>query len=204
MGADEHESEYDEAAELERRTLLALLGINAVMFLVEAVAGWLGQATGLVADSLDMLADASVYAIALYAVGRSRSLQTKAAALSGALQIALGVLVAVDVVRRFVVGSEPMSLLLIGIGLVALAANLACLALISKHREGGIHMRASWIFSANDVIANIGVIIAGALVWLLGSRIPDLVIGAIIAAVVLRGGVRILLDVRTERAEADA
>jgi Co/Zn/Cd efflux system component len=202
MGGDENE--YDEAAELERRTLLLLLGINGAMFVVEAVSGWLGQATGLVADSLDMLADASVYAIALYAVGRSRSLQSNAAAVSGVMQIALGLLVAVDVVRRLLVGSEPVSLLIVGIGLVALAANLTCLALISKHREGGIHMRASWIFSANDVIANIGVIVAGVLVWLFGSRIPDLVIGAAIAVVVIRGGVRILLEVRAEKAGAGA
>jgi len=202
MGADENE--YDEAAELERRTLHVLLGINGAMFVVEAVAGWLGQASGLAADSLDMLADAFVYAIALYAVGRSRSLQSKAAAASGVLQIALGLLVAVDVARRLLFGSEPVSLLIIGIGLVALAANLTCLALISRHREGGIHMRASWIFSANDVIANLGVIVAGVLVWLLGSRIPDLVIGAAIAVVVIRGGFMILLEVRAERAEADA
>lgn len=202
MGADENE--YDEAAELERRTLYVLLGINGAMFVVEAVAGWLGQASGLAADSLDMLADAFVYAIALYAVGRSRSLQAKAAAASGVLQIALGLLVAADVVRRLLFGSEPVSPLIIGIGLVALAANLTCLALISRHREGGIHMRASWIFSANDVIANIGVIVAGVLVWLLGSRIPDLVIGAAIAVVVIRGGFKILLEVRAERAEADA
>jgi Co/Zn/Cd efflux system component len=200
MGADE----YDEAAELERRTLYALLGINGAMFAVEAVAGWLGQASGLAADSLDMLADAFVYAIALHAVGRSRSLQSKAATVSGVLQIALGLLVAVDVARRLLVGSEPVSPLIIGIGLVALAANLTCLALISRHREGGIHMRASWIFSANDVIANIGVIVAGVLVWLLGSRIPDLVIGAAIAVVVIRGGFKILLEVRAERAEVDA
>jgi len=157
-----------------------------------------------VADSLDMLADAFVYTIALYAVGRSRSLQSNAAAVSGVLQIALGLLVMADVARRLLVGSEPVSLLIIGIGLVALAANLTCLALISRHREGGIHMRASWIFSANDVIANIGVIVAGVLVWLLGSRIPDLVIGAAIAVVVIRGGFKILLEVRTERAEAGA
>ncbi|HEX5643091.1 MAG TPA: cation transporter [Thermoleophilia bacterium] len=200
MGADENE--YDEAAELERRTLLVLLGINGALFVVEAVAGWIGQATGLVADSLDMLADAFVYAIALSAVGRSRRLQSNAAAVSGVLQIALGLLVVADVARRLLAGSEPVSLLIVGIGLVALAANLTCLALISKHREGGIHMRASWIFSANDVIANIGVIVAGVLVWLLGSRIPDLVIGAAIAVVVIRGGVKILLEVRTEKAEA--
>jgi hypothetical protein len=67
------------AAALERRALWMLLGINATLFVGEAVAGWVGQSTGLMADSLDMLADASVYGIALYAVGRSRGLQATAA-----------------------------------------------------------------------------------------------------------------------------
>jgi len=194
------ENELDEAAELERRTLLTLLAINASMFVVELVAGWLADASGLVADSLDMLADASVYAIALYAVGRSVRLKADAATASGILQIALGAGVLLDVARRFAYGSEPVSALMIGIGLVALAANIACLALIARHREGGVHMRASWIFSANDVIANLGVILSGVLVCSLGSAWPDLVVGAAIGVVVVRGGVKILGEAREARA----
>ena len=183
--------ELDEAAELERRTLWALLAINGVMFVVEAIAGWWGESAGLLADSLDMCADASVYGIALYAVGRSRRLQATAAATSGVLQIVLGFGVLLEVARRFIYGSEPASLLMMGVGAVAFVANLSCLLLIAKHREGGIHMRASWIFSTNDVIANVGVVVSGALVMLLGSRLPDLVIGTIISAVVVRGGMQI-------------
>ena len=78
------------------------------------------------------------------------------------------------------------------VALVALAANIACMALIARHREGGLHMKASWIFSTNDVIANIGVIVAGTLVAWTGSRFPDLAIGALIAVVVASGAVRIL------------
>ncbi|ABW67945.1 cation transporter [Desulfosudis oleivorans] len=181
-----------EAARLERNTLWMLLVINGVMFVVEAGAGWWGESSGLVADSLDMLADAFVYAISLYAVGRSPGMQTGAARASGVLQMLLGLGVLVDVARRFVYGSEPVSLLMITIGTVALAANISCLLLLSKHRQGGVHMRASWIFSTNDVIANLGVILSGALVMVLGTRLPDLVIGAVIAFIVVRGGVRIL------------
>jgi len=149
--------EIDEAAELERRTLWTLLAINASMFAVEAVASWRGDSTGLLADSLDMLADASVYGIALHAVGRSPRLQASAATASGALQIALGLGALAEVAHNFYYGSAPMSLLMITVSIMALAANTACLALIAKHRKGGVHMRASWTFSANDVIATLGV-----------------------------------------------
>lgn len=182
----------------ERKTLLIVLVINALMFVFEFGLGWVAQSTGLVADSLDMLADASVYAISLYAIGRSALLKHRAARYSGWLQIGLALLVLVDVLRRFMLGSEPVSGLMMSVGLVALVANVICLSLIMKHRDGGVHMRASLIFSANDVIANAGVILSGALVWWLGSRLPDLVIGLIIALLVLRGGVRILREAAEE------
>jgi len=188
-----------EAARLERNTLWALLAINGIMFVVEAGAGWWGQSTGLMADSLDMLADAFVYAISLYAVGRSTGIQAGAARASGVLQMLLGLGVLLDVTRRFAYGSEPVSLLMITVGAVALAANISCLLLLSRHRQGGVHMRASWIFSTNDVIANLGVILSGALVMVLGTRIPDLVIGAAISFVVVRGGIRILREAKAAR-----
>jgi Co/Zn/Cd efflux system component len=162
------------------------------MFVGEAVIGWMSESTGLLADSLDMLADALVYTIALIAVGRSNRLQSSAAATSGVLQIALGLGVLFEVGRRYLYGSEPLSVAIMATGAVALVANVACLAILAKHRNGGAHMRASWIFSTNDVIANMGVILSGGLVLLLGSRIPDLVVGGLISVVVLRGGVQIL------------
>lgn len=191
--------EMEARNEQERRTLRIVLGINAAMFLFEIVLGWWAQSTGLIADSLDMLADALVYAISLYAVGRAETLKDRAARLSGMLQMGLAVLVLADVLRRFLYGSEPVSMMMMAVGTVALVANSICLALIAKHKDGGVHMRASLIFSANDVIANLGVIVSGGLVWLLGSRYPDLLIGAAIALLVLYGGIRILREVAAHR-----
>lgn len=162
------------------------------MFIAEVMVGWIAESTALLADSLDMLADAAVYGMALYAASRSGGTQQTAARVSGVLQIVLGLGVLGEVFRRALFGSEPTSQLMIGAGVIALAANLICLRLISKHRDGGAHMRASWIFSKNDVIANTGVIAAGLLVMASSSSIPDLVIGVAIASVVLWGGVRIL------------
>jgi len=171
--------ERNEAASLERKTLRVLLGINAAMFVLEAITGWFGQSTGLIADSLDMAADASVYGIAL----------------------GLGVLI--EVLRRYFYGSEPISELMIVIGAIALAANVFCLFLMAKHRNGGVHMRASWIFSKNDVIANLGVIASGALVLLLENRFPDLIIGAVISTLVVRGGIQILSEAKHESANCE-
>jgi len=91
-------------------------------------------------------------------------------------------------------GSEPESIWIMGFGLLALLANVWCLLLIAKHRHGEIHMRASWIFSKNDVIANVGVILGGFLVYLFNSHLPDLLIGFAIALIVIRGGISIIKD----------
>ena len=176
----------------EAGTLRILLGINAVLFLVEIVAGWLAQSTGLIADSLDMLADAFVYGLGLWAVGRATAAKLRTAHASGVLQALLAAGVFVDVARRWVVGSTPEPPAMIGISVLALAGNVACLLLLARHRHGGAHMRASWIFSTNDVLANLGVMAAGALVAATGSRVPDLVIGTAVAVLVLLGAVRIL------------
>ncbi|HDZ58190.1 MAG TPA: cation transporter [Pseudomonas xinjiangensis] len=176
----------------ESSTLRVLLGINAFMFVVEMSAGLIAQSTGLIADSLDMFADALVYALALFAVGHGVKMQVRAAHMAGVLQLILALGVLIEVGRRFIFGSEPESLMMMAVAFVALIANVGCLLLISKHREGGAHMKASWIFSANDVVINIGVIAAGGLVAWTGSSYPDLIIGTVVGLIVLNGARRIL------------
>lgn len=172
--------------------LVWLLAINGAMFVAEMVVGLLAHSTGVMADSLDMLADALVYGTGLYAIGRSAIAKHRAAFWSGIFQVVLAGAILIEVARRTLFGSEPDSTLMMAVSMVALAANAYCLKLLSKHRDGEVHMRASWIFSRSDVIANAGVILAGALVAVTGSRWPDLIVGTAIAAVVLHGGHEIL------------
>ncbi|EHU2953344.1 TPA: cation transporter [Acinetobacter baumannii] len=176
----------------QAKVLKLLLAINGVLFLIEFISGIIAASTGLIADSLDMFADAAVYGIALYAVGKASKYQLKAAHFAGWIQLLLALIVIVDVVRRFMFGSEPESDLMILIGFLALIANVSCLYLISGHKDGGAHMKASWIFSANDVIVNMGVILAGVLVAWTGSAYPDLIIGILVSLFVLNGARKIL------------
>ncbi|MFN3610770.1 cation transporter [Tepidimonas sp.] len=178
--------------ETEARVLWTLLAINGVMFLLEVGVGIVAQSAGVLADAMDMFADAAVYGVALLAVGRSAARKLQAAHLAGWLQLMLALLALAEVGRRWIQGSEPVSALMMGVGAVALVANVACLWLVARYRGLGAHMKASAIFSANDVLANLGVIVAGGLVAWTGSAVPDLVVGSVIGLVVLDGARRIL------------
>lgn len=181
-----------EGTNQEVGTLRLVLAINATMFVGEVVGAYIADSSALLADSLDMFADAAVYGIALYGAGRAAVGQRRAARISGVVQLALALDVLTEVAWRALMGSEPEPTLIVTVGLVALGANITCLWLLARHRKGGAHMKASWIFTTNDVIANVGVLCGAGLVRLTGSPVPDLVVGTGIALVVLSGALRIL------------
>lgn len=178
--------------ESQTRVLLWLLALNGAMFFIEVTAGWFAHSAGLIADGIDMFSDAAVYGVSLLAVGKAAAYKLKAARFAGLIQIALAAGIFGRVTYQMSVNVMPTPDSMIGFSFLALIVNIICLYLVAKHRNDGVHMRASYIFSANDVITNLGVIIAGFLVAWLSSPYPDWIIGTIIGFVVLWGGVRIL------------
>jgi len=184
-------SEGKDAA--ERKLLWQVLAINFFFFGLEVIAGFIAGSMGLVADSLDMLADSLVYALALFAVGKAAVRKKSVARISGYFQLFLALLGVIEVLRRFFgMGDIPAFQMMIVVSLLALLGNATCLFLLRKNENSEAHMEASRIFTSNDVIINIGVIVAGILVFATHSRIPDLVIGAIVFFIVARGAYRIL------------
>jgi len=177
----------------QRKLLWTVFFINFGFFVIEMGAGFLSQSMGLVADSLDMLADSIVYGLSLVAVGGTTALKKRIATTSGYLQILLALLGFIEVIRRFI-GFEtvPDFKTMIIISLLALAGNAICFFLLQRSKSQEAHMKASMIFTSNDVIINIGVIIAALLVNWLNSNKPDLIIGAIVFVVVMQGAMRIL------------
>lgn len=148
---------------------------------------------GLVADSLDMLADGIVYGLALFAVGGTVLKKKKIAKFAGYFQIILAIIGFSEVVRRFIgVEKSPDFQTMIVVSIFALIANVICLYLLQKGKSKEAHMQASMIFTSNDIIINTGVIIAGLLVNWLNSSYPDLIIGAVVFIIVARGAYRIL------------
>ena len=188
----------------ERRILLIALALNALMAVVGGVAGWIGQSTGLLADALDMLSDAAAYAIGLAAIGRSARFKANAATASGIALLVLGLGLLLEVVRRIGAGAEPESGWMIATATLSLAVNLTVLRLLAPLKQGEVHLRATWIFTRADVIANVGVIAAGVMVMLLGSPYPDYIIGSLIGLYVVKEAVEILSEARNARRPAVA
>ncbi len=177
----------------QRKILWWVLVINFGFFVIEMLTGWISRSMGLVADSLDMLADSIVYALSLFAVGASISHKKKVAKISGYFQMGLALIGFSEVFRRFLSKSEaPIFQWMIIISVLALMGNLVSLWLINKAKSKEAHMQASAIFTSNDIIVNGGVILAGVLVYWLESKLPDLIVGGIVFGFVMRGALRIL------------
>ncbi len=190
--------------EAERRILRLALGLNATMFVVGIIAGLIAQSMGLIADSLDMLADACAYGIGLAAWARSAHFKASAAQLSGILLLILGLGVLLGVIWRSVMGSHPEGVWMMAIAFVALIVNATVLRMLGRFRQGEVHLRATWLFTRVDVVANGAVIVSGILVLWLHSPVPDLVIGAAIAFYVLKESVGILREAREAKVAAAA
>ena len=183
----------------ERKILMIALALNATMAVVGGIAGWIGQSIGLLADALDMLSDATAYAIGLVAIGRTASFKANAATLSGIALLLLGLGVLFEVGRRVVYGAEPASGWMIGTAAVSLIVNMSVLRMLAPLKSGEVHLRATWIFTRADIVANVGVIVAGMLVFWLRSPIPDYVIGTLIGLYVVKEAVSILVEARRAR-----
>lgn len=180
------------SAASQRKLLWTVLAINGGLFVGELVFGLIASSMGLVADSLDMLADALVYGLSLFAVGTTVARKARIVRLSGILQLTLAVAGIAEVVRRSIDPSDaPDPSVMVIVSLIALTGNLISLFLLRRERHGEAHLQASWIFTSNDVLANIGVMSAALFVFLLDSPWPDLVVGIIVFGLVVRGALRI-------------
>jgi Co/Zn/Cd efflux system component len=178
----------------QRKVLWSVLIINLVFFILEMGYGLVSKSMGLVADSLDMLADSFVYAISLIAVGKSLTHKKTVAKIAGYFQIILALIGFGEVIRRTIYSVEfPNYLTMIIISVLALVGNALCLYLLQKSKDKDeAHIKASLIFTSNDVVINLGVIVAGLMVYWLNSNMPDLIIGAIVFFIVSKGAIRIL------------
>lgn len=192
--SDDELGGLDASNATDRKSLRAVLLINLAQSAAGIGIGIWAASTALMGAGLDNLADASVYAVSLYAVGRPTSVKVRAARLSGVLLIGLAVLLLVEVLRRFAGGEEPIGPAMMAMAATNAALNLVCLKLLRRHKGKDVTFKASAIFTNNDSIVNGAMVLSGALVMWLGSNVPDLVLGVVVAGIAANGGREILRE----------
>lgn len=193
--------ELDQLRAKQGSVLKWVLAINAIMFVVEFSFGLFSRSSALMADSLDMFGDAAVYGFSLYALHRGNVWRARAGLSKGLIMALFGVVVLGQTIYRLVAGSIPEASTMGVIGGLALAANLVCLVMLYRHRGDDINMRSTWLCSRNDIIANVGVLGASALVAYTNSGIPDLVVGLAIATLFLKSAYEVITEAKLELAE---
>jgi cobalt-zinc-cadmium efflux system protein len=186
----------------QRRTLWIVLLLNVAIALGFFATGALGDSTALFANGLDNASDSFVYAISLFAMSRSDKWKRTAANVSGIMLLIFAVGILVDAGRRYYTGSEPLGPLMISMALVAAVVNGICIWLLARLEDPDVNVRAANTFSLNDFISNGGILVAGLLVWWLGSNWPDLMVGVAVAVIAAWGGIGILRDAHGEHHKA--
>ena len=191
-------SKTTSADDQQRRTLLIVLILNALLFLGLGVGGILADSSALLANAVDNASDSVVYLISFVAIGRAASWKRGAARLSGILLLVFAAGVLIDVGRRWWFGTEPVGWTMMGLALVAAIVNLICLVLLRRDQSGDVNMEAAETFSLNDFASNGGILVAGGLVMWLDQAWPDLVVGMLVAAIAVKGGIEILRSASDE------
>jgi cation diffusion facilitator family transporter len=187
-------SELDALRSSQKNILIIVLIINALMFFIEFTFGILSRSTAVLADSLDMLGDATVYAFSLYVINRSSKWKASAAFLKGIIITLFGFYVLGEAVSKIISDVLPVAKTMGAVGFLALIANTSCLLLLLKHKDDDINMKSTWICSRNDIIANSGVLLAAFLVSWFESKWPDIIVGLAIAFVFLQSSFSILSE----------
>lgn len=187
-----------------KRRLMLVTAINIGMFVVEFSAGQLSGSQALKADALDFAADGATYALSFWAIGRPQKVRTGAAVIKGVSLLLMGVWIAATTLYQFFVLGVPEAQVMGLIGFAALAANLLSVYLLFAYKDGDANIRSVWLCSRNDAIGNVAVMVAAALVAILNSGAPDLIVAGVMSALFLSSSYQILRQSWAEWQEGDA
>jgi Co/Zn/Cd efflux system component len=185
-----------------RRALWIVVLLNVGYGLVEMAGGFLSDSQALKADALDFLGDGLITLLGVVAIGWGIAWRARSALIQGMFLGALGIGVLVNTLVRLAQGYVPEAGLMGAIGIGALVVNMAATAVLLPHRAGDANVRAVWMFSRNDAIGNLAVVLAALLVGWLDSSWPDIVVAFAMAALFLQSAWVIIRDARADLRDA--
>jgi cation diffusion facilitator family transporter len=200
--ADEVPSDLSHVTPAYRRALSTVVLLNVGYGVIELVAGFIANSQALKADALDFIGDGLITFLGLLAINWSLRWRARAALFQGLFLGGLGLAVLFTTGYRMLILSQPEAELMGIFGAIALLVNVAAATALLRHRTGDANVRAIWLFSRNDALGNIAVVIAAGLVAWTGTPWPDLAVAIVIAGLFLHSAWSIVKDARMELSEA--
>lgn len=186
-----------------RPVVARVAGLNLAYFGIEIGVALAIGSVALIADSLDFLEDAAINLLIFAGIGWSARNRARLGTVLALILLVPALATAYAAYEKFSDLSPPAPLPLTLTGLGALAVNLACAAMLARHREGaGSLTRAAYLSARNDAYANLAIIAAGLVTALYPSPWPDLVVAAGIAVLNADSAGDILGAARAERRAA--
>ena len=192
------EKELTKVQDEKRNILVWVLIINTSMFFIEAIYGWFAQSNALMADALDMLGDAAIFGFSLYVIRLNTIWQSRAGFIKGIIMAIFAIGVLTNTFYRSFNPIIPEVTTMGVVGFMALASNLLCAVMLLSFRDTDVNMRSAWLCSRNDVLANLGVLLAAAGVAWTNSPWPDLVVGISISTLILKSAIEVMRDAKIE------
>ena len=199
-----HDAKFEGLSADYKRRLWLVIAINAIMFVVEMMAGHLAKSQALQADALDFLGDSLTYGISLAVIGASVQVRTNAALVKGISLLFMGLWVFGSTTYRVFYVGVPEAQVMGIVGFLALLANLASVLLLVRYKDGDANVRSVWLCSRNDAIGNVAVMFAALGVWGTASGWPDLIVAIIMAGLFLSSAFQIMRQALTERRASTA
>lgn len=175
-----------------KRVLWTVIGLNAVMFVTEMIAGRFAGSQALQADALDFLGDTVTYGLSLAVIGASLRVRAGAALFKGLSLSLMALWVFGSTLYQTLILGLPQAQVMGGVGLLALAANAASVLLLMRYKDGDANVRSVWLCSRNDAIGNGVVMVAALGVWGTSSAWPDLAVATLMAGLFLASSIQIL------------
>jgi cation diffusion facilitator family transporter len=179
-----------------RRALWLVALLNLGMGAVEIAGGFLARSQALKADALDFFGDGLITGLGLVALHRSTRWRTSAALIQACFLGLMGIGVFAATIYRVVARQTPEAETMGVVGMAALAVNVAAALILIPHRKGDANVRADWLFSRNDALGNLAVVVAAGLVAWTDTAWPDLTVAALVAGLFLHSARAIFQDAR--------
>ncbi len=188
----DHPAAFDGMSADYKRRLIAVIAINAIMFVVEMAAGAVAGSQALKADALDFLADSLTYGASFAVLGMPLRTRSLVALAKGVSLLLMGVWVLGSTIHQVFVIGVPEAEVMGAIGFLALLANVASVVILVRYKYGDANVRSVWLCSRNDAIGNVAVMVAALGVWGTATGWPDLIVAAIMASLFLSSAARIV------------